>query len=224
MPVRLLYSVGSVPFGYPRCLRRPTALDILRYPMPVLSISCRLLSWVMGISSVSVSVSVSVTVASSRSYVDRCVRFPRATVSCLRFLVSRLWPAASRVLVINRVMLVCSGTFGLWLHASGSAPVRARLFSVPRCHCFVTVSQRLAVCLSCRVSHCCRFVLSATVLVSTSSLAAARLICCVVRAVTSLSVCRFWFDCGPLLGRSLSFLGGFSSARASLYRVAATMW
>ena len=30
VPVRLLYSVGSVPFGYPRCLRRPTALDILR--------------------------------------------------------------------------------------------------------------------------------------------------------------------------------------------------
>ena len=27
VPVRLLYSVGSVPFGYPRCLRCPTALE-----------------------------------------------------------------------------------------------------------------------------------------------------------------------------------------------------
>ena len=116
MPVRLLYSVGSVPFGYPRCLRRPTALDILCYPMQVRSISRRLVSWVMGISSVSVSVSVSVTVASSRSCVDRWTRFPRATVSCLRFLVSRLWPAVFHVLVINRVVLVCSGTLFFWQH------------------------------------------------------------------------------------------------------------
>ena len=45
--------------------------------MPVLSILCRFVSWVVASSSVSVSVSVTVAVVSSRSCVERWVRLAR---------------------------------------------------------------------------------------------------------------------------------------------------
>ena len=188
--------------------------------MPVLSILCSLASWVEGSSSVSVSASV--PVASFRSCVDRCARFPRAStrvcVSCLRFslLVSHLWPVVFRALVVNRVMLVCSVALFLRQCASGLAPVRARLFRFPRCHCFVTLSQCLAVCLSCRVLHCCLFVLSAVVAVPVSSLAGVGLVSCRDRGVAFLSASRFRFDCGLRRGNCWSVRGVVSTALVSL--------
>ena len=107
MPVRLLYSVGSVPFGYPRCLRCPTALGISRQPMPVRSIFCRLVLWVLGASSVSLSMSVSVVASSSSVLVDRWARCSRNSV-CRFF--PRVWLIACLVVVINRVILGCDGT------------------------------------------------------------------------------------------------------------------
>ena len=164
--------------------------------MPVLSIFRRLVSWVTGISSESVSSSVSV--ASSRSCVVRWAPFSQFAAFCLRFLVSRFWAVVYSVLVINRVMLVCSLSPCLCQPAPGLAPVHARLLSLPRCHCFVTVSQCLVVRLSCRVLHCCRFVLSAEFGFPIPSLAGVELVSCIGREMASTSVCSFLFGFGPV--------------------------
>ena len=148
------------------------------------------------------SVSVWEMAVSSRSGVTRWGQASRTSVSFLCFLVFLLRPVVLCALVINRVMLVCSGMLRWWPCAPGSAPVRALLFSVPRCHCFVTVSQCLAVSRSCHASHCCCFVLSDMVVVSVASLAVVMLVGCVGGAVVSLSVCRLWFACVFRLGRS----------------------
>ena len=167
--------------------------------MPALSIFCRLISWVVGSSSVSVSVSASVVF--SRSCLDHWTCFLLASVPCLCFLVPWLWPAVFSVLVIHRVMLVCSGMLCFCQHAPGLAPVRPRFFNYARCHYFVTLSQCLTVCLSCRVTHCCRLALSSVVVVSVSSLADVVLVSCAVRVIAPLSMCRPGFVCGPHLGR-----------------------
>ena len=109
---------------------------------------------------------------SSRSGVGRWGRTSLTfvtSVSFLRFLVLLLRPVVLCALVINRVMLVCSGVFRWRPCAPGSAPARALLFSVLHCHCFMTLSQCLAVSLSCLA--CCCFVLSDMVVVSVASLA-----------------------------------------------------
>ena len=108
------------------------------------------------------------------------------SVSFLRFLVSLLRPVVLCALVINRVMLVCSGVFRWRQCAPGSAPARAPLFSVPCCHCFVTTSQCLAVSLSCLA--CCRFVLSDMVVISVASLAVVMLVGCSGGAVAMCSL------------------------------------
>ena len=76
--------------------------------MQVLSIFRRLMSWVVGSSSVLVSLSV--TVASPHSCLDSWAQVQRESVPCLHVLASWLWPAVFCVLVINCVLLVCSGT------------------------------------------------------------------------------------------------------------------
>ena len=158
---------------------------------------------------------------SSRTGVDRSGCVSRASVSFLRFLVSLLRPVVLCALIINRVMLVCSGVFRWRPCAPGSAPVSALLFSVPLCHCFVAVSQCLAVSLSCLASHCCRFVLSDMVVVSVASLAVVMLDG--GGAVVSLLVCRLWFACVFRLGRLWSIWGFVDSAWASLSCVV-TLW
>ena len=153
--------------------------------MPVLSIFCRLASWVVGSSSVSVSVSVSAV--SSCTCVDRWACFARDSAPCFR-LPPRLWPTVCRDVVIKRVILGCDVTLCLYLFAPGVSSVRARFFSCPRCHCLVIVSQCLAVCLSCRICHCCCLFLSSVFGVSVSSLAVAGLVSCVGRAIPPVSV------------------------------------
>ena len=85
MPGRLLYSVGSMPVGYPLCLRRPTSLNKLFYPIPVLFSFLLLLSLVGVVSSLSLSSSSSVV----RSIV--CGPSWHVSVSWVRLLVCFLW-------------------------------------------------------------------------------------------------------------------------------------
>ena len=134
--------------------------------MQVLSIFCLLAFWVLGGSSVSLSMSVSVAASSSSVLVDRWACCSRDSVS--RFF-PRVWLIACLVVVINRVILGCDGTLCLCPFAPAVASVRARFLSCQCCHCLVTASQCLSVCLSCRTFHCCRLLLSDAVGVSVSS-------------------------------------------------------
>ena len=141
--------------------------------MPVRSIFCRLVLWVVGVSSVSLSMSGSVVASSSRVLVDRWVRCSRDSV---RRFIPRVWLIACLVVVINRVILGCDGAHCLCPITSVVAFVRARFLSFLCCHCLVIASQCLAVCLSCRAFHCCRPMLSGAVSVAFSPLAAAGLV------------------------------------------------
>ena len=136
--------------------------------MPVRSVFCRLVFWVLGASSVSLSGSVSVVASPSIVLLDRWARCFR--VSASRFF-PLLWLIACLVVVINRVILGCDGTLCLCPITSAVASVRARFLSFLCCHCLVIASQCLAVCLSCRAFHCCRPMLSGAVSVAFSPLA-----------------------------------------------------
>ena len=114
--------------------------------MPVRSVFCRLVFWVLGASSVSLSMSVSVVASPSIVLVDRWARCSRESAS--RFL-PLLWLIACLVVVINRVILGCDGAFCLCPTAPSVASVRALFLIFLCCHCLVITSQYLAVCLSC---------------------------------------------------------------------------
>ena len=78
--------------------------------MPVRSVFCRLVFWVLGASSVSLSESVSVVASPSIVLLDRWARCSRESAS--RFF-PLLWLIACLVVVINRVILGCDGAFCL---------------------------------------------------------------------------------------------------------------
>ena len=117
--------------------------------MPVRSVFCRLVFWVLGASSVSLSGSVSVVASPSIVLLDRWACCSRESAS--RFF-PLLWLIACLVVVINRVILVCDGDGGFCLcpTALSVASVRALFIIFLCCHCLVIASQCLAVCLSCR--------------------------------------------------------------------------
>ena len=121
--------------------------------MPVRSVFCRLVFWVLGASSVSLSMSVSVVASPSIVLVDRWARCSRDSAS--RFF-PLLWLIACLVVVINRVILGCDGAFRLCPTAPSVASVRVLFLIFLCCHCLVIASQCLAVCLSCLAFHCCR--------------------------------------------------------------------
>ena len=109
--------------------------------MPVLSIFCRLVFWVLGASSVSLSMSVSVVASPSSVFVDRWARCSRDSAS--RFF-PLLWLIACLVVVINRVILGCDGALCLCPIAPAVASVRALFLSFLCCHCLVIAFQCLA--------------------------------------------------------------------------------
>ena len=110
--------------------------------MPVRSVFCRLVFWVLGASSVSLSMSVSVVASPSIVLVDRWARCSRDSAS--RFF-PLLWLIACLVVVINRVILVCDGAFCLCPTAPSVASVRALFLIFLCCHCLVIASQCLAL-------------------------------------------------------------------------------
>ena len=183
--------------------------------MPVRSVFCRLVFWVLGASSVSFSESVSVVASPSIVLLDRWARCSRESAS--RFF-PLLWLIACLVVVINRVILGCDGAFCLCPTAPSVASVRALFLIFLCCHCLVIASQCLAVCLSCRAFHCCRPMLSDAVGIAFSPLAAAGRVSCVGRVAPFVFMCALRCDRVPRLGDSRPAWGVVSVVRVSLCR------
>ena len=150
-PVRFLSSVGSVPAGYPRCLRCPTALVRFRYPIP--SLFCLLfllccLSLVAAVLPLSAASSLSSLLCLCCTFVWRGALSARPAPPFRFFGFSLLPPLFCRF-VMKRVMLVCSVLSRLCPCFSLASLLVFCRFVCARCHCFVIVSQCAVVFLSC---------------------------------------------------------------------------